>query len=139
MADQRVCTSPLTGRYATAPDCPGCTATLDNPKPHNAECRARFEKLIGDERAKEAAAREQRAAETQEPTGDPEVLLDIFATDHGAGSTARHGAGGPVGLRAAPHPRQESLRSSSQKHLLGLRKSQGLMINRLAKERLNSL
>ena len=28
-------------RYGSTPDCPGCTATLDNPKPHNAECRVR--------------------------------------------------------------------------------------------------
>ena len=35
-------------RHGSTPGCPGCsTAYGENPKPHNAECRARFEAILG--------------------------------------------------------------------------------------------
>ena len=37
-------------RHGSAKGCPGCEVSYgENPKPHNAECRARFEKLLGRE------------------------------------------------------------------------------------------
>ena len=38
--------------------CPGCNSLDDDPKPHNKECRARFEEIIAKEKDKEAAKKD---------------------------------------------------------------------------------
>ena len=33
-------------KHGPTPNCPGCHCSDDNPKPHNKECRARFEEIV---------------------------------------------------------------------------------------------
>ena len=39
-------------KHGMTPGCPGCHSSDEHPKRHHAECRARFEKLISEERLK---------------------------------------------------------------------------------------
>ena len=41
-------------KHGQTPGCPGCFTTHDQPKPHNKECRQRFEEIVAKERQQSA-------------------------------------------------------------------------------------
>ena len=51
-------------KHGSTPGCPGCSSTLENPKPHNAECKARFEALY------------PKRTETEAPQADVENTME---------------------------------------------------------------
>ena len=78
-------------KRGSTPNCPGCHCSDDNPKPHNKECRARFEEIIAKERA-EAARKEDVEMGAGGPPSDR-----VGSSAPGAGGTAPKQAGGIAG------------------------------------------
>ena len=88
-------------KHGATPGCPGCHCSDENPKPHNKECRARFEDIVRKEKA-EAAPEQQRTADVEmgsEEARDAGGSANAGGTASAGGSaqagdSASQGAGG---------------------------------------------
>ena len=130
-------------KHGATPGCPGCHCSDDNPKPHNKECRSRFEEIVRKEKA-EAAPEQQRTADVEmgsEEAQDAGGSANAGGTASAGGSaqaggsasqsaggsaqaggSASQGAGGTalgppleVAMREAPRPEPERVAPHRQK------------------------
>ena len=88
-------------QYGMTDGCPGCHSSDADPKRHNAECKARFEKLITEE---QTSAREKAAAggpAPSRPAGGPAEMAADGPAPMPAGSPAESAAGGTAPMSEA--------------------------------------
>ena len=104
-------------KRGSTPNCPGCHCSDDNPKPHNKECRARFEEIIAKERA-EAARKEDVEMGAGGPPSDR-----VGSSAPGAGGTAPTQAGGTAG-HAGGAADQDQAGGTTDQNRSGASKSQ---------------
>lgn len=91
-------------RHGSTAGCPGCHSSDDNPKPHNATCRARFEKIIAEERAKAQQGEGSASAQVEDleaPVADNSSSLYRDKRE-AAGTAAPQGVAGDSALSIAP-------------------------------------
>ena len=91
-------------RHGSTEGCPGCHSSDDNPKPHNATCRARFEKIIAEERAKAQQGEGSASAQVEDleaPAADNSSSLYRDKREV-AGTAAPQGVAGDSALSIAP-------------------------------------
>ena len=119
-------------RHGPTPGCPGCSCRADDPKPHNKECKARFEGLIGHEKA-EAARRtsQQQESDVEMPGGifdddEPEhahqpraVRRKTITTFESAGGTATQSAASTADGAAGGPAHQGSASDTANKRIAG--------------------
>ena len=94
---------------------PGCHCTDDNPKPHNKECRARFEKLIREERERAPMADQQ--PEAGDSAQDAGGSAEAGGTAQQAGGTAP--AGGSAGPSAGGTATASGAGDSAPRRVVG--------------------
>ena len=118
------CTSLTVGlqiKHGATPGCPGCHCSDENPKPHNKECRARFEDIVRKEKA-EAAPEQQRTADVEMGSeeaqdaggsanaGGTAVALPLKVQVEPPLEAAMRVAPRPEPERVAPHPQKSRKR-----------------------------
>ena len=112
-------------KHGATPACPGCHCSDENPKPHNKECRARFEDIVRKEKA-EAAPEQQRTADVEMGS---EEAQDAGGSANAGGTASAGGSAQAVApplkvqveppleaaMRVAPRPEPERVAPHPQK------------------------